>query len=70
MKPITEPSTLLANISHREMLDAMADNGIFCSVDKFRRVLDWAQKRALLPIAIATSDEALDRYLKKQENAE
>jgi hypothetical protein len=32
---------------HREMLQIMLDNGIFCSHDKFTRILQDAQKRAL-----------------------
>jgi hypothetical protein len=46
-KPLTEPSQLLIGITHRQMLDWMADAGIFRSTDKFTRILQDAQKRAL-----------------------
>jgi hypothetical protein len=34
-------------MSHREMVDIMADAGIFCGPDKFARILQDAQRRAL-----------------------
>ncbi|MEX3914856.1 hypothetical protein AB4Y43_01230 [Paraburkholderia sp. BR10872] len=37
------------------------------SMDHLVRFAVEIQRRALLPIAIATSEEALDRYLTKQE---
>ncbi|HEX8894437.1 MAG TPA: hypothetical protein VF783_13995 [Terriglobales bacterium] len=60
MKTPAQPTSLLTNISHREMLDVMADAGIFCSVDKFRRVLQWSQQRAFDAIAQA-DDERIKR---------
>jgi len=42
-----EPSQLVIGLSHREMLQIMLDNGIFCSHDKFTRILQDAQQRAL-----------------------
>ena len=49
MTRVTEPTTssLLAGISHRQMLDMMAEAGIFCSPDKFCRILQDAQRRAI-----------------------
>jgi hypothetical protein len=46
-KPITDPQPLVIGMPHREMLQIMLDNGIFCSHDKFTRILQDAQKRAL-----------------------
>jgi hypothetical protein len=51
-KPIPEPTQLVTGMSHREMLTIMADNGIFCSHDKFCRILMDAQKRALAAAAL------------------
>ena len=48
MKPeLKEPTQLVTGMSHREMLSIMADNGIFCSHDKFARILQEAQRRAI-----------------------
>lgn len=46
-KPLPEPSSLLAGISHRDMLEKMRENDIFCSPDKFCRLLQWVQQRAI-----------------------
>lgn len=43
----TQPSQILIGITHRQMLDMMAEAGIFCGVDKFARILHDAQQRAL-----------------------
>lgn len=51
MKPLPEPSELVIGMSHRAMCDLMADAGIFCSVDKFARILQDAQRRALASTA-------------------
>jgi hypothetical protein len=47
MTTLPEPSQLVAGMSHKEILSLMADAGIFCSVDKFTRILMDAQRRAL-----------------------
>ena len=47
MKELADPSQLVIGMSHRTMCDIMADAGIFCSVDKFARILMDAQRRAL-----------------------
>jgi hypothetical protein len=44
---LKEPTQLVIGLSHRQMLDWMADSGIFCSPDKFARLLQEAQRRAL-----------------------
>lgn len=44
---LPEPTQLVIGMSHRTMCDLMADAGIFCSVDKFCRILQDAQRRAL-----------------------
>ncbi|MBN3757195.1 hypothetical protein G3N95_29935 [Paraburkholderia sp. Tr-20389] len=62
-----EPSSLLENITHREMINVMSDAGIFCSVDKFRRVLQWAQQRAFESIALA--DQAMTKIENHTEKA-
>lgn len=46
-KELKEPTSLLVDISHREMLDWMSENGVFCSPDRFRRILQEAQRRAV-----------------------
>jgi len=43
----TSPSQILIGITHRQMLDMMAEAGIFCGTDKFARILQDAQQRAL-----------------------
>jgi hypothetical protein len=47
MRTLSEPTQLVTGMSHREMVDIMADAGVFCSVDKFARILQDAQRRAL-----------------------
>lgn len=47
MTALSTPSQLVIGLSHREMIDMMANAGIFCSVDKFARILQDAQRRAL-----------------------
>lgn len=46
-KPLTEPSQLVIGMSHKEILTIMHDAGIFCGHDKFTRILQDAQQRAL-----------------------
>jgi predicted transcriptional regulator len=47
MTTLPTPTQLVTGMSHREMVDIMASNGVFCSVDKFARILQDAQRRAL-----------------------
>jgi hypothetical protein len=47
MTTLPAPTQLVIGLSHREMIDIMANAGIFCSVDKFCRILQDAQRRAL-----------------------
>ncbi len=47
MKELAEPSQLVKGMSHREMLEIMRSNDIFCGHDKFARILQDAQRRAL-----------------------
>lgn len=44
---LKEPTQLVAGMSHREIIALMADSGIFCSVDRFTRILQEAQRRAI-----------------------
>jgi hypothetical protein len=44
---LKEPTQLVAGMSHKEMLEIMAANNIFCGTDKFARILIDAQRRAL-----------------------
>ncbi|MEX3933303.1 hypothetical protein AB4Y32_16120 [Paraburkholderia phymatum] len=60
-----EPSSLLIAITHREMLSWMADAGVFCSVDKFTRILQEAQRRALADQA--KREEAMDQLVALSE---
>jgi hypothetical protein len=71
-----EPSSLLRDITHREMLEWMADSGIFCSPDKFARILQEAQRRALADRdareaaldRMGADAESLDLYITKETN--
>jgi hypothetical protein len=47
MTTLPAPTQLVTGMSHREMVDIMAEAGVFCSVDKFARILQDAQRRAL-----------------------
>jgi hypothetical protein len=47
MTTLPAPTQLVIGLSHREMVAMMADNGIFCSVDKFCRILQDVQRRAI-----------------------
>ena len=51
-----EPTQLVTGMSHREMVDIMQSAGIFCGPDKFARILQDAQRRAL-----AAQNEANDK---------
>lgn len=44
---LKEPSQLVIGMTHRQMLDVMAEAGIFCSHDRFARILQDVQKRAI-----------------------
>ncbi|MDR6421311.1 hypothetical protein J2801_003599 [Paraburkholderia phenoliruptrix] len=44
---LKEPTQLVAGMSHKEMLEIMAANNIFCGHDRFARILMDAQRRAL-----------------------
>jgi hypothetical protein len=44
---LKEPTQLVAGMSHKEMLEIMASNNIFCGHDRFARILIDAQRRAL-----------------------
>ncbi|SDR37411.1 hypothetical protein SAMN05443245_5221 [Paraburkholderia fungorum] len=47
MPTLHAPTQLVTGMTHREMVDIMAGADIFCSVDKFARILQDAQRRAL-----------------------
>jgi len=64
-KPLTEPSQLVTGMSHKEMLTIMADAGIFCSHDRFARILQDAQRRALA--AQAKRELALTEIMRLSE---
>ena len=60
MKELAEPSQLVKGMSHREMLEIMRSNDIFCGHDKFARILMDAQRRALANVTTKegeTNDE-------------
>lgn len=44
---LKEPTQLVIGLSHKEMLEIMAANNIFCGHDRFARILMDAQRRAL-----------------------
>lgn len=46
-KELKETTQLVIGMTHREILALMADSGIFCSHDKFTRILQEAQRLAL-----------------------
>jgi hypothetical protein len=50
MTPLPEPTQLVTGMSHREMLEIMRSNDIFCGHEKFARILMDAQRRALAHI--------------------
>lgn len=59
MKPeLKEPTQLVTGMSHREMLSIMADNWIFCSHDKFARILQEAQRRRAIAAQQTDSEKA------------
>lgn len=60
MTTLPTPTQLVTGMSHREMVDIMADAGIFCGPDKFARILQDAQRRAL-------AHTALDRMVANAE---
>jgi hypothetical protein len=74
-KPLTEPTQLVMGMSHKEMLEIMRSNDIFCGHDKFTRILQDAQRRALAEKArrdlaldkLADENERLGLYLSKEE---
>ena len=47
MNALPEPTQLVAGMSHKEMLEIMASNNIFCGHDRFARILIDAQRRAI-----------------------
>ncbi|MDP9651902.1 hypothetical protein [Paraburkholderia caledonica] len=62
---LKEPSQLIAGMSHKEMLEIMAANNIFCGHDRFARILMDAQRRALAAQALermTQNAEGLDLY--------
>lgn len=65
-KELKETTQLVIGLSHREMLDIMADAGIFCSHDRFARILIDAQRRALADRDARTL--ALDRMVANAES--
>lgn len=57
---LKEPTQLVAGMSHKEMLEIMASNNIFCGHDRFARILMDAQRRAI-------AAQALDRMTANAE---
>jgi hypothetical protein len=60
MNALPAPTQLIIGMSHKEMLDVMKSADIFCSVDKFTRILQDAQRRAL-------AEQALERMTQNAE---
>lgn len=44
---LKEPTQLVIGLTHKEMLEIMASNNIFCGHDRFARILIDAQRRAI-----------------------
>jgi hypothetical protein len=61
MNTLPAPTQLVAGMTHREMIDIMANAGIFCSVDKFCRILQDAQRRALASTALSEITRASEQ---------
>ena len=61
MSTLPEPTELVTGMSHREMVDIMASNGVFCSVDKFARILQDAQRRALADQAMTKIEDHTEK---------
>lgn len=53
MKTLKEPTQLVIGMTHKEMLALMADAGIFCSHDRFCRILQDVQQRAIASVLSA-----------------
>jgi hypothetical protein len=49
---LKEPTQLVIGLTHRQMLDWMAEDGVFCSPDRYARRLQEAQRRALAAQAL------------------
>lgn len=59
MKPeLKEPTQIVAGMTHREMVEIMNAAGIFCGTDKFARILQDAQRRAIAAHAQTNDKEA------------
>jgi hypothetical protein len=58
--PLPEPTQLVIGLTHRQMLDWMAEDGVFCSPDKYARRLQEVQRRAI-------AAQALDRMTASAE---
>jgi hypothetical protein len=58
--PLPEPTQLVIGLTHRQMLDWMAEDGVFCSPDRYARRLQEAQRRAI-------AAQALDRMTANAE---
>ncbi|MFM0487987.1 hypothetical protein [Paraburkholderia graminis] len=57
---LKEPTQLVIGLTHRQMLDWMAEDGVFCSPDKYARRLQEVQRRAI-------AAQALDRMTANAE---
>lgn len=55
--PLPEPTQLVIGLSHKEMLEIMAANNIFCGHDRFARILIDAQRRAIAALNQTTTKE-------------
>jgi hypothetical protein len=51
-RELKEPSQLVIGLTHRQMLDWMAEDGVFCSPDRYARRLQEAQRHALAAQAL------------------
>jgi len=60
MTELKETTQLVIGVTHRQMLDWMAEDGVFCSPDKYARRLQEVQRRAI-------AAQALDRMTANAE---
>lgn len=59
-KELKEPTQLVIGMDHKEMLEIMRSADIFCSHDKFARILQEAQRRAINSMVAADGPAVLE----------
>jgi hypothetical protein len=66
---LKEPSQLVIGLTHRQMLDWMAEDGVFCSPDKYARRLQEVQRRAIAAQALYRMTENAEELFLYDEPA-